>query len=545
MAVTVTAAALLLATGPGALAGPVPAPAASASPTAGATNPNLGPATPGTTVCTVNNTNVDEVTGLVATAQGIYAVEGGDTFDPNSVQIWTIDPTTCQATSDNYGFDPADPQDLALGTDGALWVADTGDGVGDDNERDWVTLERVDLSGNAQAVPHRTQFPDSGKINALGLLLQKDNTPIVIANGSGKAILYRPDAPLQPRASSGLPTLTKVGEFTPSKTGTANPLGTFGNALVTGAASAPDGTRVVIRTVSDAYEFKVGSDGDVVKAITEGTPVITPLPNEENGQAISYSADGKSFLTLGSVEKPVLRSYTPHVPPPPTSNAAAPAAAEGSAGLRFADITNIAAVVGFAGFLAVVAGVIGIYRARRQFRERGEWSEDEEGDDNAHIGRRHGRGGPERSGRGERGGDGRGGDGRGGDGRGRPTQPDRRGEGERRPYGDDEPQHAQRPRPRPGRAEVWGPANAQRDSGHGPHGPGPSYVPPPVHPQAPPPSQPQLAPPGPPSGPATGRATPPRPRPASGGQVYGRPRSDPDGDNDARRGGYGRDNIDH
>ena len=332
---------------------------------------------------------------------------------------------------------------------------------------------------------------------------------------------------MQAGASSGLPTLTKVGEFTPTKTGTANPLGTFGNALVTGAASAPDGTRVVIRTISDAYEFTVGSDGDVVKAITEGTPVITPLPNEENGQAISYSADGKSFLTMGSVEKPVLRSYKPHVPPAPTSIAEAPAAAEGSAGLRFADITNIAAAVGVAGFLAVVAGVIGIYRARRQFRERGEWSEDDEGyDDYARPGRRDGRGGRDRSRRGERGErDWR--DERDGDGRGRPTQPDRRGEGERRPYGDDEQEQASRSRPRQGRAEVRGQANVNIDSGRGPHGPGPSYVPPPVHPQAPPPSQPQPTPPGPPSGPATGRATPPRPRPASGGRSTADPARNP------------------
>jgi hypothetical protein len=59
----------------------------------------------------------------------------------------------------------------------------------------------------------------------------------------------------------------------------------------------------------------VGADGDIVKAITGGTPVITPLPNEENGQAITYSADGKLFLTLSSVDKPVLRSYQPYVRP--------------------------------------------------------------------------------------------------------------------------------------------------------------------------------------------------------------------------------------
>jgi hypothetical protein len=205
--------------------------------------PNLGPATPGTAVCTVNNPNLNEVTGMVASTNGIYAVEGGDTFDPSSVLIWTINPTTCQATSKNYGFDPADPEDLALGTDGALWVADTGDGVGSDNQRVRVTMERVDPASSAPAVPYRALYPDSGKINAQAVLLQKDNTTIVIANASGKAVLYRPSAPLQANAENGLPKLTEAGEFTPAKTGTANPLGSFGNAIVTGALPRLTGPR--------------------------------------------------------------------------------------------------------------------------------------------------------------------------------------------------------------------------------------------------------------------------------------------------------------
>src|SRR4029453_2915459 len=128
----------------------------------------------------------------------------------------------------------------------------------DDNQRDWVTMERVDLTGSAQAVPYRSLYADSGKINAAAVLLQQDNAPIIIANASGKAVLYRPDAALQAGADSDLPKLTKVGEFTPSRTGTANPFGAFGSAVVTGAATSPDRTRVVLRTLSDAYEFKVG-----------------------------------------------------------------------------------------------------------------------------------------------------------------------------------------------------------------------------------------------------------------------------------------------
>jgi hypothetical protein len=551
-------AAVVLTTSAGALAEPAPsasAPAPAPGAGAAAPDPNLGPANPGTTVCTVDHNLLDEITGMVATAQGIYVVEGGDTFDPGSVQIWTIDPASCEATSENHGFDPADPQDLALGADGALWIADTGDGVGDENLRGRVTMERVDLSGSGPAVPYRMLYPSSGKITASAVLLQKDNIPILIANASGKAILYRPEGPPPPSSETGLPTLVQVGEFTPAKTDTANPLGNFGNAIVTGAATSPDRTKVVIRTLSDAYEFTVGADGDVLKAITDGTPVITPLPNEENGQAISYSADGKTFLTFGSVADPVLRSYTPHVPPPAAANPPAPSGG-GSDRLSFSDITTIAAIVGFAGFLSVVAGVIGVYRARSRYRERGEWDEYDEGGDYGRRGRGQGRDSRDRR------------------GPGRGQRSGRRGEGGSPQYDDDGFERVPRARPRPGRSDVWGPANqgdygsqggyADADHGsqqapsygrgqpapHGQHGPPPPVRPGPApvphqmpHPM--PPSVPQQAPPpGSGQGPNVGRA---RPRPASGGQVYGRPRPDQDPGHDGPRrgGGYGHDNIDH
>ena len=310
----------MLTTGPGAFAGPrgaAGAEPAHASASAGATNPNLGPANPGTAVCTVNNTNVDEVTGMVATAQGIYAVEGGDTFDPNSVQIWTINPTSCQATSRNYGFDPADPQDLALGADGALWVADTGDGVGDDNQRDWVTMERVDLASSTQAVPHRTLYPSSGKINALAVLLQQDNAPIVIANGAGKAVLYRPDGALAGRREQWPAEADQGGRVHADQDRHRESAGHLRQRARDrrppprrtgpGSSSGPPPTRTSSRSARTATSSRRSPTAP---------PTITPLPDEENGQAISYSADGKTFLTLGSVDKPVLRSYTPFVPSP-------------------------------------------------------------------------------------------------------------------------------------------------------------------------------------------------------------------------------------
>jgi hypothetical protein len=465
-----------------AAAAPAPTPSAAAQ-----ANPNLGPQTEGTKVCTVSNSNLDEPTGMAATSGGLAVVEGGDSVAPGSVTIWTVDPGSCAATSKNYGFSPVDPQDLAIGSDGALWVADIGDGIGSDNQRLRITLERVQVGGSSQAVPYRALYPDSGKFHAEAMLLQKDDTPIILVNNSGKVALYTPSSPLQANADSGLPKLTKVGEFTPAKTNTRNPLGAVGNVLVTGAARSPDGSKFVIRTSSDAYEFKVGADGDMVKAITTGVPVITPLPNEEDGQTITYSADGTKFLTLSSAEKPVLRSYTPFVP----SAAVAEEHASGSAGsdsgsggssFNFSDLTLIASGFSLAGFAIMVAGIVGIVLARRKARELGL---------------------------------------AGADGRQQRPHRDRQARpGSRRPpptddsYGDDQygDQYGDHYQDQHHQDEQWAP-------GPPPHVPPPipPHMPPPPPPRRPPPPPPREAPPQPREAPA-----PPREAPARGrGQVYG------------------------
>ena len=65
----------------------------------------------------------------------------------------------------------------------------------------------------------------------------------------------------------------------------------------------------------------VGEDGDIVKAIAEGTPGHHAAAQRAGGRAIAYSLDGTKFLTLSAkgtaAEAPKLLSYTPYVPPPP------------------------------------------------------------------------------------------------------------------------------------------------------------------------------------------------------------------------------------
>jgi hypothetical protein len=369
---------------------PTPTPPAGA----GGADPNLGPATPGEAVCTVSSNALNEITGMVATDKGIYVVEGGDTEQPTSVRIYTLNASSCKSSVKQFGVDPVDPEDLALGSDGALWVADIGDNGEGGPNRERIAFEKVDLGGGDPIV-YRVVYPNKGKFHAAAMVLDKDDVPIIFTQAGGKAGIYRPSKALVPNAQQNLPVLEKLGDFTPKKTGTSNGAGPVGNSIVTGAAKSPDGKKVVIRTRSDAYEFTVGDDGDIVKAITETDPLITPLPDEPQGEAISYSADGSKFLTLSikpadASENPKLLSYAPFVPAANDPNATAGPEnlpEEAGAGqswldkLSFSELTRIVAAVGVVGLVLAIAGIVGIRRARRRRREEEEYDDYDDYDD--------------------------------------------------------------------------------------------------------------------------------------------------------------------
>jgi hypothetical protein len=120
--------------------------------------------------------------------------------------------------------------------------------------------------------------------------------------------------------------LTKAGVFTIPATTTSNPFSLLGRLVVTGGAVSPDASRVVLRTYADAFEFDVAG-GDIVKAITTTEPRIVPLPDEPQGESITYSADGTALLTVSETSdqpagtRPVILRY-----PLPGRSKAAPAA---------------------------------------------------------------------------------------------------------------------------------------------------------------------------------------------------------------------------
>lgn len=333
----------------------VQAPGAAAAP--GADAPT------GKAVCTISDTHLDQISGMVAISGGYVVVNDGQ-----SGKVYYLG-SNCKPTK-SVSLTSRDPQDLALAPNGTLWVADIGDDSSSGgSRRDNIAVWKIP-KGSTKADIYHMSYPD-GPHEAGAMLLSGDGTPIIVTKETSKpASIYTPTGAL---AAGKTVKMQKAGTFTPPKTATGNNLGVSGRTVVTGAASAPDGSRVVLRTLADAFEFDV-TGGNVVDAITKGTPRATALAWEPNGQAITYTVDGKSFLTVSKTQEPKILQYTPATAPakPPAKGSDADSASGSSGGqswfdnLSLSEITSMVGGVGVFGALLVIVGVFGILRARKR-----------------------------------------------------------------------------------------------------------------------------------------------------------------------------------
>jgi hypothetical protein len=228
----------------------------------------------------VDDPRLGELSGMVVDEGGLWAVSDGG----RRVQVHRIDRSNCRVidtrTSD---VDPYDVEDLAIGPDGALWVADLGD---NDRRRDTVAVVVLPERGDARL--HRLTYPD-GPHDAEALLVDAHGRPFVITKEVGRpAGLYRTAEP--PRGEGPTPLLP-VGDIAlPASDTLGGPVGGIGSRLVTGAALSADGRVAAVRTYTDAWLFPV-SGGDLVAAFNL-SPVRIPLPDEPQGEAIAFEPDG-------------------------------------------------------------------------------------------------------------------------------------------------------------------------------------------------------------------------------------------------------------
>ncbi|MGY1742594.1 MULTISPECIES: hypothetical protein [unclassified Blastococcus] len=234
--------------------------------------------------CEITDPGLTELSGLVVGADGTMLAinDGGD-----QVAVHVVDPT-CRVTGvHTAAVDPYDPEDLAVGGDGTVWLADTGDNTGNRS-----TVALLALRPDGSTAVYRLTYPD-GPHDAEALLLAPDGTPYIVTKEVlGSSDVYRPVAALEEAGTVGL---VEVASVDLTLTGTpGGPVGRAGQLLVTGGAVAADGSALALRTYTDAYVWPLAGS-DVAGALA-AEPTRIALPESPQGEAISFSADGASLV---------------------------------------------------------------------------------------------------------------------------------------------------------------------------------------------------------------------------------------------------------
>jgi hypothetical protein len=235
------------------------------------------------TRCQITDPRLAELSGLVAVPGRLLAInDGGD-----QIEIHVLD-GSCQVVDvHTAAVDPFDPEDLAVGADGTVWVADIGD-----NGATRPTVALVAMRPDGTTNLYRLTYPD-GAHDAEALLVAPDGTPYVVTKEVlGASSVYRPVAAL---VDGGTVAMGKVSTVNMTLTGTpGGPVGRAGQLLVTGGAVAADGQHVALRTYTDAYVWPLAGS-DVVAAFATD-PVRIPLPDSPQGEAISFTPDGVALV---------------------------------------------------------------------------------------------------------------------------------------------------------------------------------------------------------------------------------------------------------
>ena len=289
--------------------------------------------------CAVTDERLAELSGLVVVGEQTLALtDGGD-----QVTVYGLD-AACQVIDvQSAPVDPYDPEDLAVGSDGSVWVADTGD---NDAQRATVALHVLRPGGSASLF--RLTYPD-GPHDAEALLVAPDGTPYVVTKEVlGSSGVYRPAGTL---AEGATVPMERVATVNLTLTGTpGGPVGRAGQLMVTGGAVASDGRALALRTYTDAYVWPL-SGSDVAGALA-AAPVRVALPPSPQGEAISFGADSSGLV----VASEGLPSDVTLVPVP--EGAAAPAPAPQTSVPSLADLSRDGSPIQAALLAALVATVV-------------------------------------------------------------------------------------------------------------------------------------------------------------------------------------------
>ena len=260
---------------------------------------------------TITNPMLSEVSGITPsrTFRGLWWVHN-DSGD--KARIYLIDSSgKLRGRFTVRGARNRDWEDMAGYLEGKkpmLYLADSGD---NSHQRDDLTLYRVREPALAQGLPKKLvegatepadafpfQYPD-GRHDAEALFVDPQNgRPYLITKSlSSTCGVYRFPLPLRRKERV---TLEKVKGSAVERIAKL--------LMITGAATAPDGSRVVLRTYLGAFEMTRANRSGSFENIfnSELTPIRLPLLRQ--AEAISYTLDGKSIVTTSEkIPAPILK----------------------------------------------------------------------------------------------------------------------------------------------------------------------------------------------------------------------------------------------
>ena len=252
---------------------------------------------------TVRAPALNEVSGVAAstTNPGVLWVHNDSGDSPRT---FAVGPSgAVLGTYTLTGATAQDWEDMAIGPgvvpgEQALYFGDIGDNKED---RASITVFRVREPKVDPATPVGTvaldgvdtltlTYPD-GAHNAETLLVDTDGAIYVLTKKAGSSTIYR--AP--PGLADGSTT-----ELAAEGTVPLEPAG-----LLTGGAIAPAGDAVVLRTYGEVYLYR-REPGSTIAATLAGARCIGDLAKEPQGEAVTFAADGASYVTMSEgVDQPI------------------------------------------------------------------------------------------------------------------------------------------------------------------------------------------------------------------------------------------------
>jgi hypothetical protein len=247
---------------------------------------------------TLDDKHLEEVSGLAASVQypGVLWAHGDSGADP---EIYALSEEGDRlATFAIEGADLVDWEDIAVsrcspsGPRRCIYLADTGDNRLDRDDQVIYRLEEPDPFGTSDAIfaeAMSVTFESPADVEALFLDAQAQIW--LVGKSDSDATLYR------------------VGRFSAGSAALAEPVAERDDIdFITAADATEDGTRILIRSSSHAWEL-YRPPGRSMGAAFLGEALRVKLDKEAQGESIAYAPDGEGFFSTSEGKRAPLRWY--------------------------------------------------------------------------------------------------------------------------------------------------------------------------------------------------------------------------------------------